>query len=74
MNANGSLETRQESASKIGLMVALSEAITSKEKSRVSVFGNGQIMTYTKATGRRIKFQVSVFTDGPMDVFTKESI
>ena len=55
-------------------MVALSEVITSKEKSRVLVSGNGQIMTYTKATGRRIKFQVSVFTDGPMDVFTKESI
>ena len=55
-------------------MVALSEATTSKERSRVSVSGNGQITTYTKATGKRIKFQVSVFTDGPMDVFTKESI
>ena len=55
-------------------MVALSEATTSKERSKVLVFGNGQIMTYTKATGRKIKFQVSVSTDGPMDVFTKESI
>ena len=55
-------------------MVAHSEVITSKEKSKVSAFGNGQIMTYTKATGRRIKFQVLVFTDGPMGVFTKESI
>ena len=74
MSANGSSENRQESASRTGLMVALSEAITSKEKSKVLVFGNGQIMTYTKATGRKIKFQVSVSTDGPMDVFTKESI
>ena len=55
-------------------MVAHSEVITSKEKSKVSESGNGQIMTYTKATGRRIKFQVLVFTDGPMGVFTKESI
>ena len=74
MNASGSSESKQESVSRTGLMVALSEVITSKEKSKVSAFGNGQIMTYTKATGRRIKFQVLVFTDGPMGVFTKESI
>ena len=74
MSANGSSENRQESASRTGLMVALSGVITSKEKSRASVSGSGQTMTYTKATGRRIRFQALVSTDGLMDVFTKESI